>query len=87
MFLIAIVMENLLDYFMTCRQTIESIYSISLRKPKEGEDPNRAPTDIEILNAYGGMHVLCTTWYMVSVSACFIYRVTECLIRVWYLDL
>ena len=38
-----------------CRQTLEVIYAISIRKPKEGEDPHRPPTDLEILNAYGGM--------------------------------
>ena len=37
-----------------CRQSLELTYGISIRKPKEGEDPNRPPTDLEILNSYGG---------------------------------
>lgn len=41
-------------FLFSFRQTLEVTYAISIRKPKEGEDPHRPPTDLEILNAYGG---------------------------------
>ncbi|XP_072036125.1 large subunit GTPase 1 homolog [Amphiura filiformis] len=37
------------------RQVLETIYGINIVKPKEGEDPNRSPTAMEFINAYGYM--------------------------------
>jgi len=39
---------------VVCRRSLEATYGISIRKPKEGEDANRPPTDLELLNSYGG---------------------------------
>lgn len=42
-------------YAVFPRASVEQIYGISIRKPKEGEDAHRPPTDLELLNAYGGL--------------------------------
>ncbi|XP_071946036.1 large subunit GTPase 1 homolog isoform X2 [Antedon mediterranea] len=34
------------------RQVLEATYGITIIKPKEGEDPNRPPTAMELVNAY-----------------------------------
>ncbi|XP_067947825.1 large subunit GTPase 1 homolog [Watersipora subatra] len=43
------------------RQSLELTYGIHLKKPKEGEQPDRPPTDLEILNAYGAMRGFMTS--------------------------
>lgn len=45
---------------ISCRETFEATYSISIRKPKEGEDPDRPPTHLELLNAYASMRGFMT---------------------------
>ncbi|KAK4297448.1 hypothetical protein Pmani_030143 [Petrolisthes manimaculis] len=37
------------------RKVFENMYGITIPKPREGEDPDRAPTSEELLNAYGFM--------------------------------
>lgn len=42
------------------REVFENVLSITLPRPREGEDPNRPPTSEELLNAYGFMRGFMT---------------------------
>ncbi|XP_055958148.1 large subunit GTPase 1 homolog [Patella vulgata] len=43
------------------RNVLEIIYGINIRKPVEGEDPDRRPNAYEVLNAYGAMRGYMTS--------------------------
>ncbi|ESO88812.1 hypothetical protein LOTGIDRAFT_165229 [Lottia gigantea] len=43
------------------RHVLEIVYGINIRKPGEGEDPNRKPNAYELLNAYGAMRGYMTS--------------------------